>query len=363
MGYALVPLVRPSPFPNGRPRGRRPFGYDQSAHNFVVLDPGDKSQPSSGVALAWFESDIADARVEKVADGKGEPLAVSARAKLGAKLGGRAFRGDPFNAQILTLLKERGLRPKVNGDLSIWLGPGDRGQNQFAFEKHPATKHSKAWADTFNRANGAVGGSTGSGGGFTWSDQGTTAFNIVSNQAVLSHTGTGTDGCLIVDTDTDTDDAYTQVDMVMTIPGASYEFGAQLFVGGESTPTDSGHRFECFVSDLFSPIRAIKALLADVELDSDATSTSSGTIYIGIDGSDVTAKVDGVVILGPSTSVTEPTGAGNRRCRMVTELAGASGTYVWTLDNFLGGDIVTAIGPLVGGKLIGRGVLGGRLVA
>ena len=342
MPFYAGPLVRPQAFPNGRARGRRPFGYDQSAHNFIVLDPGDKTQPESGLCLAWFADDLTDRRVEKVADGKDEPMAAASRAALSAKLGGRAFKGDPFNQQILALLKTKGLRPKVNGDLNIWLGPEGRGQNRFAFEKHAQTKHSKAWADTFNRADGAIDGSTGSGGGFTWDDLGTTTFNVVSNQAVLSHTGTGTDGAMFVDTDTDTDDHYGQVTMAMTIPGANYEFGAQVWVGGQSSATDSGHRFECFSSDLFADGRFLKAMFADVELDSDTVETTSGVMYVSIDGSDVTAKVDGVTVLGPVSSVTEPTGAGNRRIRLVAEIAGDSGTYVWTLDNFLGGDIVTA---------------------
>lgn len=327
MGYALVPLVRPEPFKNGRPRrGRRPFGYDQSEHNFVVLDPGDKTQPLSGLALAWFESDITDARVEKVADGKDEPMAALARAKLGARLG-RTFRGDPFNAQIVALLKERGLRPRMNGDLTVWLGPGGRGANVFAYERHPATKHSKAWVDTFNRSNGALNGSTLSGGGATWVSA---TWAISSNTAVLS--GVSAEDFGYLDTDADTDDMYGQVEISVNDNGDYAECGISVNLASDQS---SGYIAHCNTGG-----RLLYAISSDTDLGSDAVTTTTGTLKIVRDGSDVEQFVNGVSVLGPTTDVGEASGAGKRRAGFFafTVLAGAS----VTLDNFRGGDITPA---------------------
>lgn len=214
MPYYLVPFVRPE----GRSRGRRPRGYDHASHSFVTLGTGESAR-----ALIWFDDPFTDPEADKVADGADETLALTTRTTLGALVKDREYRdvGQRFDHSVAELLKRppagwsfAPLRPSVRRRrYEVWLGPGRRGQNLFYSEPVSAVKHSKTWIDTFNRANGALAGSTLSGGGATWVDS-LGILSIVSNQVQASAFDPDVGYVALVDTDTDTADMYSSVQLV-----------------------------------------------------------------------------------------------------------------------------------------------------
>lgn len=356
MGYALVPLVRVA----GRKRGRRPFGYDQTAHNFLVLDPGDKTQASSGLCLAWLQNDIADARVIKIADVADEALSVAARTALTQRLGDRGFDGRAFNLQMANLLKTptglplQPLRPRATGEYVIWLGPGGRGQNRFYTTRVVPERHSKYFADTFNRANASLNGSTMANGASTWSNP-DTGWNIVSNQATGTGMPTDTFYLALSNTDGDTDSQFARAALV-TFTRPSGDF-LQCGVWACANALPSGYAFQVYVDDTNTPARSILAVDGDFDLAVDGVSTTSGVLMIVRDGSSVEGFVDGVSVLGPATDSSEPSGAGNRHVGFhLIYIGAAAATRTVTFDNFDGGDLQNLIHPFASAAFRQRGV-------
>jgi hypothetical protein len=339
MPFYAVPIVQSSQRHHGRVV-RRVLGYDQSPHNAVILDVGDPSQASSGLALIWAETDLSDRRAEKVADGNTEPMAVSTRATLSAKLGGRAFKGDPFNQQIADVLKANGLRPQVDGEMPIWLGPGGRGNNRFWTEQTPRVKHSQAFADTFTRANGALDGDALSGGTGTWSSAGT-QWNVLSNQASNVTTVNEVVDNALVGTQGDTDSLYSQVDVVSsTLAGGNVFMDIYAAV---SSDTSNGYLSVIAKFTTGTGERTIFELTGFTALDTDAAVDSlSGTLKMNRNGSSVEVLRNGAVILGPVTDTSQTSGSGNRYVGfgLFTEAPALSAALV--LDNYLGGDITNA---------------------
>lgn len=335
MGYALVPLVQPQPMANGRRKGRRPFGYDTTAHNFIVLDSGDKSEPESGLALVWLETDIADRRVTKIADGPDERLTGQARAAL-ARWSGRAFNASaPFNVQIAAAL---GVTPQANGDIRVWLGPGGRGRNVFYSSRVPEGPHSKAWADTFNRADGALNGSTLSGGGATWTASGWAVFSNTARNTAMT---TDTLDTAAVDTDADTDSEYAQIDLNTFTPGDTSNVLITLVATNWASDGSSGYGFQ----QIYEAASEYRQLFSfdEVTLDEDlATAVTTGTMLQRRNGTSLEGFIGGVSVLGPVTVNTQASGTGNRRVGFATYYFGSVGTPTVVVDNFLGGDIVTA---------------------
>lgn len=343
MGYALVPLVRPSSV-RGRVQARRPFGYNVTALNFVVLDPGDKTQASSGLCLAWLQNDIVDARVIKIADAADEALSLSARDALAQRLGDRGFDGRAFNLQIANLLKAptglpiRALRPTTAGEYVIWLGPGGRGRNRFHTQRVVPERHSKYFVDTFNRANGALASSALSNGSASWSAGTSAEWNIESNVAVETDGFTNTREKAIVGTQCDTDSEFSRATLsTYTRPAADF-LGAHLYACADVV-FDSGYQFEISNENGASK-RGLYGVSAEAELDSDTTSSTSGVMLLLRDGSSVEARLDGTSILGPVTDTAEPSGAGNRYVGFASFYVGAEvGTRSIGFDSFDGGDV------------------------
>lgn len=330
MSYAVVPLVRVR-LPGGRVT-RRPFGFDVSPHTFVVLEAGDPKAESSGAALVHFDDAVADARVETVATDKDEALSVASRSVLSAKLqGGRTFTGDKFSDQIAGLLP---LRPQVDGEVVIWLGPGGEGQNRFYSAMTPKVKHSQAFADTFTHADAALNGLSLSGGVGAWVSSG---WSIVSNQAATGTMGAFGGGTPLVNTQGDTDSLYSQADLVSLVGQSSDLVSFRLYACVDSA-WGNGYFFTNQAT-FGANYRAIETILGAVTLASDTTATTSGTLKFMRNGSTVQAYLNGASILGPVTDTSEASGAGNRYVGFEAFCLNGNTPNGIVIDNYLGGDI------------------------
>lgn len=329
MPYALAPLVRVHP-----KKPRRLLGFDQSPHSFIVLDVGDRTQPMSGLALAWFDVAPVDANVDVLSDHKNDMLTGAARASLA-----RAFPGigaGRFQAEVFAGLRPR-LRPEVSGDVVCYLGPSS--DPVLDREPGPPRPHSKRWFDNADRANAALAGSLSSDGSFTWADGGDTlTFNIVSNQIRVAATSFEDSAYANTGADADTDSTYGEITLVsFTNPGTG-SVSVYAFASINATRT-SGHAFNVNTA----PERAINAILGDVTVASDATSTTSGRLRMIVNGTSVSAEVNGTVVLGPVSSATETTGAGFRRSGIRGGWADDNEAYVIDFDNFVGGDLTSHV--------------------
>lgn len=342
MVYTLVPLVRVG-LPGGQST-RRPFGYDRAPHTFVVLDAGDPSQPSSGLALVCFEASVTDARVVKLAEGKGETLAAATRTALAAKVNDRAFSKSDltFDATIADLLKAppaawklSPLRKQIDGRIVVWLGPEGPGRNLFFEEFVGLEKHSQAFADTFARADATLNGSSLSGGVGTWAASGWT---VESNAAATGTMGAFGGGDALVSTQGDTDSLYSQADLVSLVSQASDLVSWRLYACVDNGAAN-GYYFTNQAT-FGAGYRAIYSILGDTELVADSVVSTSGTFLLMRNGSSLQVFKDGVSILGPITDTSEASGVGVRYVGFQGFCLNGNTPNGIVVDNYLGGDAV-----------------------
>jgi hypothetical protein len=330
MPYYDAPLVRMGP------RGRSPVGSDQSRSNWVLF--GDR-------ALLWTEDVVSDARLDRWADDAPEHLAVTTRTKLATWLGDRTpGHQQRFDLSIVDALRTPpsgrwpALRPsKTRRQFEVWLGPSGLLWSEAA----PVTKNSKTFVDAFTRANGNLTGTTSTDGLFQWLDVdvGTDSLNILGN-LIEASVNNGFRTCR-ADADLDTDDHYAQVQFSGPIAYATAGALGVLvrFTGAAGT---AGYGLE--VGNTGSNFRRIYRYDTDANVTADATAPpTAGTLRLEVDGSSLTAKIDGATILGPSTNTQF---AGQLR----TGISGYSVTSGTNLqfDNFEAGDLVSALRFILG---------------
>lgn len=336
MGYYLVPFLTDTR-PRYRPM-RRVLGFDRAPWNLVRFGPHH--------AVVWFDDPVSDARLTKLADGSTEPLAQTTRAALAPHLSDRAVvQGRPFDVAIVDALTRppaawgfSALRPQADGEMVIWLGPGGRGANKFYSARTPPEKHSKFFADNFNRANGALDGTTLSNSSTTWSAE--AAWEIVSNQLQTTTIGDFEAPAAITVAEGDTDDAFSLAQLVTLSQTGTSAIYAEVAAQLPSTLL-SGYAFSCRNDGGGTGARELYEASGFSVLAADAVLTTSGPIALYRSGSSLSGQVDGVTVLGPVTDTSQPSGVGNRHVGVTAFYIddGGAGARTITLDNWKGGDL------------------------
>ena len=185
------------------------------------------------------------------------------------------------------------------------MGPGGRNANRLWWRDTGRRRgpHSQDIQDTFNRANSQINGSTSSDAQFTWSlAQGAAnRWNIVSNEAVSSRTGSDIFTVGLPSVAMDTVDHYGQWDLV----GLNFATGSYLSCEialriryGTGAAGDEGYAFACTRGSASSSVgsRLVYDWSDGTPLDSDSTLVTSGLIYFEANGSTGVAKIAGVTI-------------------------------------------------------------------
>lgn len=318
-------------------RGRSPIGWDVPGANWVLF--GD-------VALLWTPTAVVTAGVNQLSIDPDEILGAAAQNRLTTLCGdGRVFTGMTLRQAIVNILKVPpvdgrwgGLRAsKIRRRLEVWLGPGvSVGQPLFS-EPAAIGPSSKTFVDDFNRGDGNLDGSTSSDAQFAWLEVDGTAWQINGNTA---HIPISSGFCTArANADLDTGDHYAQ----FTIANWTRISTDILFAGPLVRWTGAnGYGFEAG-NNAGTPLRRIYRYDNDANLATDATNTESGTWRLEVDGSSLTALVDGAPILGP---ITNTQWAGQLRTGISAFDEPGSSVKV---DNFEAGDLLVTpeAGPLV----------------
>lgn len=327
-----------------RRASRQPVGIESpSQRNWLYLND-DR-------VLLWASDAINDPRLAKVADDGAEMLSLTARNAL-ESVTGRAFPAQRFDTAIAALLLPN-LKPSHKRErLEIRLGPDKLLWSQFRARQ----KHSKTYADTFNRSDSTTLG-TFSDGLSSWDEIDGTVIAITSNQLTATNIPNGGGGAAVATAEYDTDDGYAQIDLVTINREAGGEIGSQLFVAA-ADDLSSGYVLQIFRDA--GGARALYRASNFALLDSDTTLTTSGTLRIERDGSSILGYVGGAEILSATNSA-ESSGAGFRRGG-IAGFADGSSTQDLVWDNFGYGDLDAGGGgdPVRGlrsGKLIRGGML------
>lgn len=347
--YLVTDWVDLGPSPQGRDRRRRaPRGYDRGG-NYIVLD--------DTAVLLWVPDTFTDQRAVILGTDKSETLATATRSELTKLTSDREYRGTQrLDATIFDLLRHaptgrwNPLRPsKQRQRYEVFLGPGGRGRNLLATEPVFVPPSTQNWVDDFNRANANLLGSTSSDSNFTWSEAQGVALTIVSNQ-VQFDPSSGEFAVAAIGSDLDSVDTYSQAELTSWNRSANHlAFG--VGVRGHTFTGAGGTNSEGYYAEVGNnsgtSYRELRTFDDDTVLDSDATATTSGTLYIEIDGSSITVKHNSSTIL--TATNTEFT-TGKRTC--VTCYTNTNANDL-TWDNFATGDLAAG-----GGAATPKGVLG-----
>jgi hypothetical protein len=335
MGYALVPLVRSG-------IGRRPVGWDVSPCNYILL-PGLGGQDQ---ALVWFEDEVADARVVKIADGGGERLAAVARARLTEALRDRDLTPQQtvIDAVVGMLRDPKSQRwhhllpSHHRARYEIWLGPGGPGKNLFWAEATVRTKHSVTYTDNFNRADGDLDGDTFSGGTATWSRTGGAEFAVASNVAVATNIPDNVEQVARASAEVDSDDMFAEFTGITFNSAHNYLNMAPI----ARMHASLRNGYMALVESLTgSPSRILFTQGGEAILGSSAGDSSTSTLRVECDGSSIAYLVNGSIIIGPVTDTSETSGAGYRKAGMSAYASGGNTSDV-AMDDFSYGDLVAA---------------------
>jgi hypothetical protein len=335
MGYALVPLVRSGVI------GRRPFGWDVAPNTYILL-PGVLGGEDG--ALVWFETDVADDRVTKIADGAEERLSVTARQVMGGRLTDRTIpAAGSFQSLVVDMLRDRrsqrwhNLLPShKNARYEIWLGPGGPGKNLFWSEAATRTKHSVTYTDNFNRSDGNLDGSTFSGGTATWSETGGTAYAITSNTATATNIPDNVEQVARASAEVDSDDMFAQFTGVTFTSNHSYLNMAPIARMHASLRNGYMALVE---NSTGTHTRILFTQGGEAVLGSSAGNSSTSTVRVECDGSSISYLVGGSTIIGPVTDSSETSGVGYRKAGMSAYSAGGATSDI-AVDDFSYGDLV-----------------------
>lgn len=315
---------------------RHPVGIDMpAARNWTFFED---EQP-----LIWTSDEVNDPRLIKIAEDGNEKLSQTAR----QVLGDIANDGRPINASMdfddtianLLMVPVNGrwqpLRPsKRRARFEVRLGPDKLLWTEFS----APSSNTKTYVDTFDRANSSTLG-TSSDGLFTWTEAGT-VLAITSNQLTATNIPDGGDASATTSAECDTDDLYSQVQLV-TFTRNSGSLGAFIYVATNDGST--GYLFSLINDGAFE--RAIYRASTFGLLDSDATSTTSGTLRVERDGSSIVAYVNGVEILSATNSA-ESSGSGFRKSALLA-FADSTSTNDVAWDDFGYGDLDAGGGSIL----------------
>lgn len=333
--YYLAPLVRVT---KARRSLRAPVGYGETETSWVII--GDQ-------AILWARDAINDRRLQALAEGREEKLALATRSALSERIKDREFRSaDSFVDTIAALLRAPGqnpwaaLRPsKRRSRYEILLGP--REDRLFWVQGVAPRKNTVVYTDNFT-GNGNLDGRNFSGGGSQWD---------VLDGSMATSGGVLQTNNIPVDTyaqavalaDADTDELFAQVTQtVWSINAGNRYMESNLGVATNDDLT-AGYFMFRVESNLDGNETGIFAVASeDLVDDNNPEFVQTGTIRIERDGSTIRGYVDDEEILS-GTHTGEPTGTGFRKGALQS-YAGWVSTNDLAWDNFSYGDLETGGG-------------------
>lgn len=193
--------------------------------------------------------------------------------------------------------------------------------------------HAADYADTFNRANGDLDGSTSSDTQFTWDEPSGDGFAISGNAVVGPGNENGTFHVAVALTGATSDNMYVKLD-ITTFAGTNANVGVFL---GSNSDFSNGYGFETGTGG------AWRIYLADdTTIDSGTQSnlgTTSYTLCMQRASNVIKVYRDGVQVTGAEvTDTSQSTGSGNRLAGFTWFDATGGSTNALTVDNFAYGD-------------------------
>lgn len=310
---------------------RRPRLSDIVGANWVCLNDH---------ALLWLPMSVGDPLLTEIVANKTDKPAAAKITALEIFLGDRTIS---INWTLIDILKDVLLNPKAQKWAAlqpsfarqrqeIWLGPPE--DKVFWSQAQAVTKKSKQYSDNFNRSAANLDGSAFSdGSGVQWSEVIGAVWTGANNRAEANDLPTWTDEIAIANTDLDTDSMLAQANLVVWTRAADSYLNTAIYAK-TNISASSGYIFFLAVDQSNVASRNLYAMYSDVMLASDAVLTTSGIICVVVDGSSISAKVDGTTVLGPVTHSGEPGGAGNRRCG-IGGFGGVVSTNDIAFDDFM----------------------------
>lgn len=341
MAYALVPMidVRPSLYRPGR-MVTQALGLDQGG-NCIRL--------GQDRALIWTPFPILDPRAVVLADDRLEKVSGARITTLRELAPDRTIDATLTLAEVIAGLlktppvgaKWNRLVPTREGDLEIWLGPP--AEKLFWSEKAAVRgPNSKDVQDTFTRTAGNLAGSTTSDAQTTWAEDAGTAWATNGTEATISGNVSWNVGRLVLAMDTA--DHYSQADLSTFTRNQNF-LGIGVSVRVNATPT-SGYGFEVSLGGAGSA-RRVYDFVSDANIAADTTSTTSGLLYLELNGSTYTAKVAGSTVFTGTDTAYDGTVKGVG-ISVYSDGTGNVGSYA----SFRGADLVAAGAAFI--KMVGK---------
>lgn len=301
---------------------------------------------TSGRGVLYLPTAQSDPRLTLLADTLDERPSVTRRRALGNALGItlEEARGTRLADALAELLMDRaddrvrwrGIRgwpSKARQAHEIWLGALGRVWSE-AVPPSPATKtYTETWPTNSSTIS--------SGQNQVWTEQGA---DVEVSGNVLRNVGSGeqTSRCRC---ESLLDTANQRHRATWTLADATVEANA-VAVGVRWTDDINNYYLQFKASTVGTGGRLTAKIVADVEtiFSEDTTDPgTSGTMELLVDGSTVTGKQDGAIILGPTTDGSpDLTSVRTGGCLILTELLNTSGT----LDTHTIADIASGIATL-----------------
>lgn len=344
MPYYLAPEIgsgtRLDPF--------RPVGIEQDGWSAIRLKDAD----GGARRLLYLPVHNTDNRLRQIADGKNDTLTGGVRNRLISDLkltSLAATRFDQAMAEIMLNPPTGALwriRPsRRTGEYSIFLGP----KSDRLLWRQAAIGGGVSIADTFNRTNGDLDGSTSSDGLFTWDEFQGSGLSISSNQVLVADDNN--DNYARAQLDMGTDDHYAQIELaaftmtegvgngidggVIVRKGSPATFTCYAGYGSKHSVSGVGDVNEYRVTEITAGSFAVLA--------SDTQDPAvSDVVKLEVDGSDLRLYVNTIEIITTSDgSIT-----GNLRTGLASWSSTASNVLI--LDNFAAADVTA---PPAGGAV------------
>lgn len=308
----------------------RPIGSEQPGWSAIDLRPDASRLDGGGLnaCLLYLPEPMNDARLYLCGYDSQEVLGSAVRARLASLLGatltessfhrvcGELMMTPPANAW-------KALRPTHRGLYEVWLG----GRLMWS---QPRLAGGSSIADTFNRVDANLDGSTSSDGQFTWAESEGTGWSIVTNRAELA--ANQDQDAARAQADLATDDHYSELAVVSLGAGGNIQGGPTC---RHSTTALTYYLHRAILTTTLNDHRLTKNVIGTLtDLGTDATDFAANEVLrVTANGSTITAVRDGVTLL----TSTDTSIVGNLRCGLWGFTTGAG--LLVQLDSFAAADL------------------------
>jgi len=311
----------------------RPRGSEQPGWAAIDLRPDGAIAAGRALVLVPVRDDT----IGDYLGGSLDEVSTTVKSKIESKLGvtlKETTTRRMFAECLLVHGREDGtrwkpLRVQRDGKYRVWLG----GKTPL-WEANTLAGGSSI-ADTFNRADSDLDGSTSSDAQFIWSEVLGTGFTVASNQC--SSTSNSGELEARAQFDLATDDHYAQVALVSLDTSANAQ-GGPVCRFAAAASTYYFHRAVIVASSSLNDHRLSKSIAGSItDLATDATDVVNGEVLkVQADADQISAYRNGTLLIGP---VTDTSIAGNLRCGL---WALTSGAVTAIFDSFEAGDLAAA---------------------